>query len=84
MATTCLPSGSKVTSGAPALSARCEAIERPAARSASGLTSGAGACCASNARSFAYVRSTQPTASAIAIARAPHVAHSGHGADAYQ
>ena len=52
-ATTRLPSGSKETSGAPALSARWEAIERPAARSASGLTSGAGAFWRSNARSFA-------------------------------
>ena len=56
LATTRLPSGSNETSGAPALTARCEAIERPAARSASGLTDGAAAAappaCALNARSL--------------------------------
>ena len=59
LATTCLPSGSNVTSGAPMLSARCEAIERLAARSASGLTDGFcargswAAAWAANARSLA-------------------------------
>ena len=49
LATTCLPSGANVTSGAPTLSARCEAIERLAAMSASGLTDGflrTGSCAA--------------------------------------
>ena len=56
LATTRLPSGSNATSGAPALSARCEAIERPAARSITGAAAGAGAAapaCAANARSLA-------------------------------
>ena len=81
LATTRLPSGSNETSGAPALTARWEAIERPAARSASGLTDGAAAAAppawALNARSFANVRSTQPPASAIAAARTAQSAAAG-------
>ena len=87
-ATTRLPCGSNVTSGAPAESARCDAIERPAARSTSGLAegfaAGAAPACAVNARSLASVRNTQPAASAIATARAPHITGSAQGAAAYQ
>ena len=88
LATTCLPCGSNVTSGAPAESARCDAIDRAAARSASGSAAAAAGLrtgsCAANACSFAYVRSSQPAASAIATARAAHMAGSAQGSAACQ